>query len=153
MILVILGIAILILVGGIVWGILEEWCEIGEIILTTIGTIFVATAVIATIACAYSVSAAKLIDDKIAMYQEANDKIETQIAETVQQYQEYEQGVFEKVAPEKAVTLVSLYPELKSDELVSKQISVYVGNNKKINELKEAKINASIDRWWLYFGE
>lgn len=152
MILVILGITSILLAIGIAWVVYDD-CSIGAAILTVLGVIAVIITIIFTAILTYNVSAAKLIDNKIAMYQEANDKIETQIAETVQQYQEYEQGVFEKVAPEKAVTMVALYPELKSNELVSKQISVYVDNNEKINELKEDKINASIDRWWLYFGE
>lgn len=153
MILVILGITVLMAVGGIVWGVSKDWDTLGAVFLTGFGILGWIVAAFCTVIIAYDVSTAKLIDDKIAMYQTANEKIETQIADTVQQYQKYEQGVFEKVAPEKAVTMVTLYPELKSNELVSKQISVYIDNNKKINELKEDKINASIDRWWLYFGE
>lgn len=151
MILVLLGIAVLLLLIGIVWYKNDEY-SIGALFVGILGGISVAAAMTITIILTYAVSEAKVIDSKIEMYQMANEKIETQIAETVQQYQEYEQGVFEKVAPEKAVTLVALYPELKSNELVSKQISVYVDNNQKINELKEKKINASIDKWWLYFG-
>lgn len=48
---------------------------------------------------------------------------------------------------------VALYPELKSDTLVQSQIEVYVENNKAIKELKSSAINASVYRWWLYFGE
>lgn len=151
MILVLLGITVILLGIGIAWWKNDEF-SIGASALTVFDAIAVAILIVFTIIIACDVTAAKVIDDKIAMYQTANEKIETQIAETVQQYQEYEQGVFEKVAPEKAVTLVALYPELKSNELVAKQISIYVDNNQKINELKEKKINASIDRWWLYFG-
>ena len=81
-----------------------------------------------------------------------NQKIETQIAETVQQYQEYESGIFTEVAPESSVILVALYPELKADTLVQKQIEVYVANNEKIKELKESNITGDVKRWWLYFG-
>ena len=56
-------------------------------------------------------------------------------------------------APESSITLVSLYPELKSDELVKKQIAVYQENNKKIINLKEKQIDANVAKWWLYFGE
>lgn len=55
-------------------------------------------------------------------------------------------------APESSITLVSLYPELKSDELVKKQIAVYQENNKKIINLKEKQIDANVAKWWLYFG-
>jgi hypothetical protein len=43
-------------------------------------------------------------------------------------------------------------PKLKSNELVVKEIDVYVKNNNKIKSLKEDKINYNADKWWLYFG-
>lgn len=98
------------------------------------------------------VSKLNVIDDKIAMYEEQNTSIETQIAEVVEQYQKYETDIFTEVAPESAITLVAMYPDLKSDALVESQINVYVENNKKITELKEQRINGSVLRWWLYFG-
>lgn len=52
-----------------------------------------------------------------------------------------------------AMTNLALYPELKSDTLVQSQIEVYVENNKAIKELKSSAINASVYRWWLYFGK
>lgn len=93
------------------------------------------------------------IDKKIAMYEEENVGIEQQIVDVVKQYQEYETGIFKDVAPEGAMALVALYPELKSDTLVQSQIEVYVENNKAIKELKSMTINASFYRWWLYFGK
>ena len=93
-----------------------------------------------------------VIDDKIAMYQEENTKIEEQVATAVQGFQDHESKVFENATAESAITLVSLYPELKSNTLVQSQIKIYVENNEKIKELKEQKINGNIYRWWLYFG-
>ena len=77
---------------------------------------------------------------------------EKRVANVVTQYQEYEKKTFTAVVPEDSMTLVSLYPELKSDKLVQKQIDVYVENNKKIKSLKEKQINGKVLRWWLYFG-
>lgn len=93
------------------------------------------------------------VDQRIEMYQEENAKIEQQIADVVTQYQEYEKDIFTEVAPESAMTLVSLYPELKADSLVSSQIDIYVKNNEKIKELKEQQINGHLYRWWVYFGK
>lgn len=107
---------------------------------------------IAVLVLSIEVSNLKVIDQRIEMYQEENAKIEQQISETVKQYQEYESEIFTEVAPESAVTLVALYPELKSDTLVQKQIEVYLENNEKIKDLKEDKIKGSVKRWWLYFG-
>lgn len=99
-----------------------------------------------------SVSNGKTIDEKIAMYQEENTKIEKQIDTLVSNYMDYESDTYEKFKSESSITLVSMYPELKSDKLVEEQISVYEGNNKKIREFKEDKINLKVKKWWLYFG-
>jgi preprotein translocase subunit SecF len=152
MILVILGISILMLVGGIIWGCIDEWYGEGESVLAGIGGIFATIAIIVLIILGVQVSNDAVIDQKIEMYQSENQKIETQIAEIVEQYKIYESETFENFKPENSVLFASIYPELKSNELVSNQILVYTRNNEKIKELKEQKITASVFRWWLYFG-
>lgn len=89
---------------------------------------------------------------KISMYQEENIKIETQIGDFVRDYMEYESGTYKEFKNESSVTLVNLYPELKSDELVQNQMNIYLSNNDKIKELKEKELDAKIGRWLLYFG-
>ena len=122
------------------------------ICIGAIGIVALIACVIA-IFCVWSgIKSGDVIDDRIAMYQEQNDKIETQIAECVSQYQQYESGVFKSVAPESAITLVSLYPELKSDSLVQAQIATYQTNNNTITRLRDDQIMLSVKRWWLYFG-
>lgn len=121
-------------------------------VLMGIFAFLLAVCVIAIIVLCVQVSNLNVLDDKIAMYEEENGKIETQIAEAVKQYQEYEHNIFIEVAPESAVTLVSLYPELKADTLVQKQLEIYIANNEQIKSLKAAKISGSVKRWWLYFG-
>ena len=107
---------------------------------------------IALIGLLVTVSELTAIQPKIEMYQIENANIENQIAECVREYQKYETEIFTDVAPDSAITLVSLYPELKSDELVKKQIEVYLANNQKIKELKEQDIMGDVYRWWTYFG-
>ena len=152
MILVILAICLVLIIGGNI--IYNTSCDLDDVgaVGAGIGAIFGVFALIATIILAVEVSGLAIVDDKIAMYQEENSKIEMQIAETVEKYQDYESGIFGEVAPESSITLVSLYPELKADTLVQKQIEVYVENNDKIKNLKETQINGKIYRWWLYFG-
>ena len=98
------------------------------------------------------VSNGRIMDEKITMYQEENNKIEKQLDTLVSNYMNYESNTYEKFKSESSVTLVSMYPELKSDKLVEEQISVYEENNKKIRELKEDKIDLNVKKWWLYFG-
>ena len=126
--------------------------KIGKI-FQIIGTVATIISTIVTIVLLVCVLNRVNIEKKIAIYEEENTKIEQQIADTVKQYQEYETGIFTEVAPESSITLVALYPELKSDTLVQSQIEVYVENNKTIKELKSSAINAPVYRWWLYFGK
>ena len=92
------------------------------------------------------------IDDKISMYQEENTNIEKQLDELVNNYMIYESDTLTKFKAESSITLVSLYPELKSDTLVATQITTYTDNNNRIKDLKEKQINSKMARWWLYFG-
>lgn len=90
---------------------------------------------------------------KIEMYEKENQKIEEQVDVLVKQYMEYEGKTLKEFKSENSITLVSLYPELKSDTLISKQIEVYIANNNKIKELKEKEIEMKIGKWLLYFGK
>lgn len=154
MILCILVIGILMVTLGIV---LYDKLDYGKDkigkIFQIIGTVATIISTIVTIVLLVCVLNRVNIEKKIAIYEEENTKIEQQIADTVKQYQEYETGIFTEVAPESSITLVALYPELKSDTLVQSQIEVYVENNKTIKELKSSAINAPVYRWWLYFGK
>lgn len=90
---------------------------------------------------------------KIVMYQEENKNIESQIDELVENYMSYESETLKEFKAESSITLVSLYPELKSDELVKTQIETYTSNNNKIKNLKEGIIDNSTVKWWIYFGK
>lgn len=108
--------------------------------------------VIVAISLAVQVSNLSVINEKIAMYEQENTKIEQQIEAAVISYQQHEKDVFTDVKPDSYIQLVSIYPELKSDTLVKEQIKTYQSNNKKIKELKVTAINGNVKRWWLYFG-
>lgn len=92
-------------------------------------------------------------DEMIEMYTEENKNIESQIEIVIDEYMEFENQTFVELKSESFITLVSLYPELKSDELVKEQISLYQNNNAKLKELKSEKINARVYKWWIYFGK
>lgn len=154
MILCILALGILMIILGIVLYDKLDYGkdEIGTIfqIVGTVTTIISTMVAIVLLVCVLN---RFNIEKKIALYEEENVKIEQQIADMVKQYQEYETGIFTEVSPKDSITLVALYPELKSDILVQSQINVYVENNKTIKELKSSAINAPVYRWWLYFGK
>ena len=154
MIFVILALGILMVVcGTILYSKLEPDKDGIGIAFQIIGVIVIISSIIVFVSLLKCVLDRVGIDKKIAMYETENTKIEQQIVDVVKQYQEYESGIFTEVAPEGAITLVTLYPELKSDTLVQSQIEVYIENNKEIKELKNMTVNASFYRWWLYFGK
>lgn len=137
------------IIGFIVACVIDEYeCDI---IASFFLMCFVVSFVIA-IFLGIAVNNGRTIDEKISMYQEENTKIEKQIDTLVSNYMNYESNTYEKFKSESSITLVSMYPELKSDKLVEEQISVYEENNKKIRELKEDKIDLKVKKWWLYFG-
>lgn len=112
--------------------------------------------VIAVIVQVCGISQLKVADQKISMYEEENAKIEQDITTIVKDYMNYEKDTY-KIASEQIdgsslLVLTELYPDLKSNELIKKQIEIYTENNNKIKQLKEEKINNQTCKWWLYFG-
>ena len=98
-----------------------------------------------------SYSGAFVIDDKIAIYEEENIKIEDRINTIVTEYQNYEQETFSSLKADGVDMVFAMYPELKSNDLVVSQINLYIENNKKIKELKEQKLDYRLMRWALIF--
>ena len=138
------------------------------IIITTLITIFICDdieapisiggsllviEIIALIICTNKLISFRVIDDKIKLYQKQNKEIEQKIELVVKEYKDFEKDTFTGLKSDSYITLVNLYPELKSDKMVQQQIDLYTKNNKKITSLKEEKINITIYRWWVYFGK
>ena len=115
----------------------------------------VALGMVITICCITpKIATASTIDDKIAMYQEENVAIEQDIDRIVEEYLKHEHDTFTDLKTEKSsITLVTLFPELKSDTLVQQQLEIYVANNANIKSLREQKIDIVKLKWLLYFGK
>lgn len=111
--------------------------------------------VVVALICAYIISGAGAKQEKLAMYEQENTRIESDIAAMIDQYKAYEGDVIDSVSiknNESALALVNLYPDLKTSELVNQQINIHTENNTKIKELKEDLIDLRVAKWWLYFG-
>lgn len=100
----------------------------------------------------FAVGMGYTIDDKIAMYEAENEAIEASIDVTVKNYMDFETRTYGELKDKDAINFVSLFPELKSDTLVQRQIEVYISNNDVIKKLREEKIELSKSKWKLYFG-
>ena len=86
------------------------------------------------------------------MYEQENKEIEDSVYDMVQNYKEYEKSTYKEFEKSDAISYVSMYPELKSNTLVEKQIDTYTSNKRKINELREKQLDLKVMKWWLYFG-
>jgi hypothetical protein len=120
--------------------------------LNVVGVVITIASIIAILANIYTCSTETAINQKIEIYQQENQYIETVVAEAVKNYQEYEKQAFTSLKPNEIIVAISLYPELKSNELVAKQLEIYTSNNQEIKKLKAEKANISTSKWWLYFG-
>lgn len=116
---------------------------------------FVVFGLVISICClSTTVATESTIDSKIEMYQEENTNIEQDLDKIVKEYLEHEHDTFADLKTEESsITLVTLFPELKSDTLVQQQLEIYVDNNAKIKSLKEEKIDIAKIKWILYFGK
>lgn len=157
MLLVILGIGLVILTCGIIVYIKDEHTYENESVYLTlniIGGIVVFVSLIATIVVGAKVSKSMVIEDTIQLYQSENQEIENQIKILADDYMKYESETFEKykIEDSDAITIVSLFPELKTNMIIGKQIEVYVSNKEQIKELKAEKLSYKVYKWWLYFG-
>ena len=106
MILLIFGICILMIIGGCILdgktGVDSDICYLISGIGATVGFF----ALLGLIIVGVNVKSLSVIDDRIAMYEEENTRIEQQIADVVEQYKKYENDIFREVAPESAVRMV-----------------------------------------------
>jgi len=94
---------------------------------------------------------ARVIDEKIQLYEEANTEISNYVSEVVSSYKEYESETFEKI--DNPNIILSTYPELKTNELLMSQIEIYNRNKSNILDLKMKKLNYSNSKWLMYFGK
>jgi hypothetical protein len=156
MLIVLLVISILILVIGVI-----KLCKYSEdaigIAFVVIGVVLsIVLLMVTPIAITKTVKISQM-DNRIAIYEEENTRIEEQIKTTIQVYQDYEKDIFDdidldKISSEKLILLTSIYPELKSDTMVQELIKVYIDNNNKLKEIKTSKLDYEIWRWWLCFA-
>lgn len=122
-----------------------EWINAFTIIFIALAVLFCLLGIPGTIDSRYT-------NQKIQMYQEENEKIEEDVSVIITQYMKHENATFDMSKIESSTVLIQMYPELKSNELVSKQIDIYNENNKKIKKLKLEKIKNQKSKFYLYFG-
>ena len=128
--LTIIFLALLIVAANKNWDSAGSFCTIGF-----------GVCIITIVILSWNIISGYTLESKINMYMQENQNIEEDMNILVEQYMNYESDTYGNLKNESSITLVSLYPELKADTLVEKQIEIYTENNKKIKELKEKIIN------------
>lgn len=88
----------------------------------------------------------------LELYQNENIIIEEKITNTVSTYMKYEKDTFVELKDQDIVSLISLFPELKSDTLVQKQMDVYMYNHKQIVECKKNVILLNMWKNIVFWG-
>lgn len=89
-------------------------------------------------------------DYTIAMYEEENKQLEDKIDIVVEEYLKHEGETYDKSIP--ADTLIVIYPELASNQIVSQYIEILNSNKAEIKQLKQEQINISVWKFLVYFG-
>ena len=118
---------------------------------TVIGAVIVGIAVIVVTVCLVDVT--YRTDKMIQIYTEENEEVEKKLENAVQNYMQYEKDIMISVSPDTdTISLISLYPDLKSDKLVESEIETYISNNNKIKELRADKTLKSTYKFLLFFG-
>lgn len=140
-------------IGGHLSNLAQEWLYQT---LNSIGAIFLFISVIVCIIfTGMIVKYNKVYTKQLAIYEEENAKIEKVIDDTIANYKEYEGSTYKDFKLDESADItvkVNTYPELKSNELVVKQLEIYQKNNETIKQLKADIAEVSLFKWLLYFG-
>lgn len=139
--------------GGVTYIMSNEWYD--ESFTTIISYLTTAIGVVATITLiVFLFTYPYNVDEKIAMYEEENIKIEEKVRNSVKGYMDFEKDTYINLVDNADLqTLLIKYPELNSNELVKMEIETYKENSQKIKELKEKSITRHRKAWWIYFGK
>lgn len=140
-------------IGSHIFSTTQEWLYQT---LNSIGAIFLFICAIACIIfTGMIVNCNKVYTKQLAIYEEENAKIEKVIDDTIANYKEYEGSTYKDFKLDESADItvkVNTYPELKSNELVVKQLEIYQKNNETIKQLKADIAKVSLFKWLLYFG-
>lgn len=152
MVTLLLVISVLAVIGGIIWGCFDDWDGLGSLILLGFSIIAVLIFGAWEIYEIDRLANATVIEQKIEMYEEENERIEAELELIVKEYMKYENETYESFKNESPTTVVSLFPELRSDTLVQELMETYRCNSASIKYLQSQQIELSSARWRVYFG-
>lgn len=94
------------------------------------------------------------INGRIALLEETNERIISSVGKIVLDYTKYESGVFKNAKPTaEDLIAMSIYPEVKANDLFKHQLYTLEENMKEVYRLKEKKVMLNGYKPWLFMGE
>jgi DNA-dependent RNA polymerase auxiliary subunit epsilon len=104
------------------------------------------------IAAALYNKAVTTVDARQLVLEEQNQIVLSQIKPLVQQALEYESNTYKdfKLDAAKVIAFTQLYPELKANDFLNKQIDIILANQEEIKQLKLDKASLNAYHFWLW---
>lgn len=94
------------------------------------------------------------VDKKIAVLQEQNETVISQIEPLVNKYLEYESDTYKELKMDvNNIVALSQYPQLKGNEFIKSQIDIVTRNQAIITKLKLDKASLNSYKMWIFMGE
>lgn len=92
------------------------------------------------------------IDSQLFVLEEQNQVVLSQIEPLVQQALEYESNTYKdfKLDAAKVIAFTQLYPDLKANSFLNKQIDIILANQEEIKRLKLHKASLNAYHFWLW---
>ncbi len=92
------------------------------------------------------------INSRLVVLEEQNQVVLSQIEPLVQQALEYESNTYKefKLDAAKIIAFTQLYPDLKANSFLNKQIDIILANQEEIKQLKLAKATLNAYHFWLW---
>ena len=92
------------------------------------------------------------IDSRLSVLEEQNQVVLSQIEPLVQHALEYESNTYKdfKLDANKLIAFTQLYPDLKANSFLNKQIDIILANQQEIKQLKLDKASLNAYHFWLW---
>jgi ABC-type transport system involved in multi-copper enzyme maturation permease subunit len=141
----------ILLILGLIFIISGAWSE-DETSLGVGAGMFLGTLCITLITAGVYNYRSSTIDSQLPVLEEQNQIVLSQIEPLVQQALEYESNTYKdfKLDVAKVIAFTQLYPDLKANSFLNKQIDIILANQEEIKQLKLDKASLNAFHFWLW---
>lgn len=141
---------ILLVIGiiSIIWG---EFRDHDGILILGFVVSFISFITILVAGAVYNYDAST-INSRLSVLEEQNTTVLTQIEPLVQQALKYESSTYKdlKLDVNKLIIFSQMYPDLKANDFLNRQIDIILTNQEEIKQLKLNKASLNAYHFWLW---